>query len=364
MKTYFFLILLFTCVALGVPKSPNRNVNISNAYIDDNAGNVAQRTVTSLHNPDTESPALVAPNGTLNVGDLIRLVGGNFISGRSLLAHIWTESFTGSGSTSTVDGELIISTGVVADSTAMVESFDTARFITATFNLTHQAIGNMGWDNTDVDRIWGAIDNNLTNGVGFRNNAGAISVVRYKNSVLTEEVLEASFNGNAAFIKSDSLKIYEIFYNAGTIFFEQNGNLIHKMQSTDSAAFGTPHLKIGHIVKNINGNIVDNKMTTRGSSISRIGSSSAVPRSFVIEAVGTYLIKNTPGKLHKIIVTQKGAGTSTIEVYNNIIAAAPKLISDISTANVQGDLAINVEFDDALTVVVSGTNIGLTVTYD
>jgi hypothetical protein len=360
----FLSVLLFSTSAVTVPKSENRNTNISNAYVNDDAGNVAQSTVTSIHNPDTLSPALIAPNGTLNIGDLIRLVGDNFVSGRALLAHIWTESFTGSGSTSTADGELILSTGIVADSAAMVESFNTARFITATFNLTHQAIANIGWDNVNVDRIWGAIDNNLTDGVAFRNLGGAISVVRYKNSILVEEVLEANFNGNESYIKSDDTKIYEIFYNAGTIFFEQNGNLIHKMQSLDAAAFGTPHLNIGHIVKNINGNTTNNEMTTRGSSISRIGSSSAVPRAFIIDSVGTFVIKNTPGKLHNILITDKGAGQATIEVYNNIVAAAPKLVSDIDTSNVQGNLNFNVEFDDALTVVVGGSGVAITITYD
>ncbi len=362
--TFIFAILFCTQIAFSVPRGPNHNSNSANSFINDNANNVARRVVASLQNPDTESPALIAPNGTLNVGDLIRLVGGNFISGRPLLTHIWTESFTGSGSTSTTDGELILSTGVVANSSSNVESFDTARFITATFNLTHQAVANLGNGNPDIDRIWGAVDNSLTDGVAFRNLSGVISVVRFKNSVLVEEVAEADFNGNTSYIKSDDVKIYEIFYNAGTIFFQQNGNLIHKMQSFDSAAFGTPHLKIGHMVTNINGNITDNKMVTRGSSISRIGSSSAVPRSFVIESTGTFLIKNTPGKLHSIVITNKGVGVATIDIYNNVVAVAPKLVSSINSSNVQGDLPFDVEFDDGLTVEVGGSAVSFTVVFD
>lgn len=366
MKFLAFFFTLMVCVQLAFPiaRGPNHTSNSANSFINDNANNVSRRVVASLQNPDTGSPALIAPNGTLNVGDLIRLVGGNFISGRPLLSHIWTESFVGSGSTTTTDGELILSTGVVANSSSNVESFSSARFITATFNLTHQAIGLGNRGNPDVDRIWGAIDTALTDGVAFRNLSGAVSVVRFKNSSLVEEVQEADFNGNFAFIKTDDVKIYEIFYNAGTIFFEQNGNLIHKMQSFDDAAFGTPHLKIGHMVTNINGNITNNTMVTRGSSISRIGSSSAVPRSFPIVTTGTFLIKNTPGRLHSIVITNKGAGVATIDVFNNIVGLAPILISQINTSNVQGPLPFNVEFDNALTIVVGGASVSLTVIFD
>jgi len=367
MKIFWFFIMLLFCTQLAFPvaRGPNKNTNDSNSFINDNANHVSRRVVGSLINPDTDSPALISPGGTLNVGTLIRLVGGNFISGRPLLSHIWTETFTGSGSTSTTDGELILSTGTIANSSVSVESFQDARFITATFNLARMAIGIPNNTNINVIREWGAYNSDLqTDGVAFRGVSGNASVIRYKNGSIAEEVQEVDFNGNTSIVRDDNVHIYEIFYSAGVILFQQDGNLIHTMQALDSAAFGTPHLKVGHRLENINGNTTVNTMVTRGSSISRIGSSESAPRSFIIETTGTFLVKNTPGRLHSVIVTDKGAGVATIDVFNNVVALAPKLVSSIDSSNVQGNLPFNVEFDDALTIVVGGASVSLTIIYD
>jgi len=206
---------------------------------------------------ETGSPLFIAPNGAINSGELIRLVGDNYVAGQPLLSHIWTEAFVGSGTSATTDGEYTLSTGTTANSEARVESFRRARFITATFNLAHLAVATPNQANADVVRRWGCFDPNGTDGtdgIYFENDSGTYTIKRVKNGVLQETVAEASFSENAVnpLVKNDNVAVYEILYNAGTIFFYQNRKLLHKMSSLDAAAYGTPHLRVQNYILFLN----------------------------------------------------------------------------------------------------------------
>jgi hypothetical protein len=317
------------------------------------------------YDPQTGAPVLISPGGAMNTAEIVRLVGGNFIAGEPLLSHIWDENLINGGTTTTTDGELVLETNTTANGEVRVQSFRRARFITATFNLSHQAVATPDKDNADVIRRWGVYnpDDASKNGIYFENSSGSINIVRIKNDVVAETVALADFNGQDAFVFDDNVHIYEIIYNAGTMFFQQDRKLIHKMQSLDAAAFGTPHLRVGHLVQNINSNTTNNSMITRGSSISRIGAHTAVPDFFTITAVGTFTIKNTPGRLHKINIVDKGIGSSMITAYNSTTGAG-EIITTIDSSDVTGSIPFDVEFDTGLTIVTTGGNTGLTVTYD
>jgi hypothetical protein len=199
----------------------------------------------------------------------------------------------------------------------------------------------------------------------WRNDSGSWSVVRYKGGVEVETTAEASFNNTTTnpFIKDDNVHVYEIMYNAGTIFFLQDRKLVHKMASLNSAAYGTPHLRCGHWIYNKNGNTVDNKMVSRGSSIGRLGSRDVAPNFTFIDDNGTYFIKNNPGTLHKIILTDLGTGAATITLYNSTTGSG-EIITKLDTNDVIGTLDYDLEFDDGLTIVAAGGNVQFTVVFD
>jgi hypothetical protein len=323
----------------------------------------------SLIDEETNSALLIAPNGALNTSELFRLVGDNFINNLPLLSHIWSETIVGSGTITTPDGELNLTTNATSNSSVRLETVRRARFITATFNIAHLAISTPSYTNTNVIRRWGCYDPQSvaggTDGVYWENNGGSYSVVRVKNGVIAESVPEASFSEVASntLVKNNNIAIYEILYNAGTIFFFQNRKLMHRMSSLASAAYGTPHLKVGLECTNINGNTTSNSLVSRGASINRIGASTAIPQSFHIAASGTYTIKNTPGRLHRVILGDKGVGASTMTIYNNT-AASGTVIAQIDSTDVQGDMEIQAEFDIGLVITVGGASVSLTVIYD
>ncbi len=320
----------------------------------------------------------ISPNGSFNVAELVRLAGGNFISGELLLPHLWTEEFVGTGNTSTADGELIMSTGVTANSASRVQSARKTRFITATYNLSHQAISTPLRAATDVIRRWGCFDpvGGVTDGIFVEmigdGATATYDFVRFKNGVEAARLLEANWSASGAtglLTKSDNVSIWEIYYNAGAFFLLQNGNYVARLSSAVDAAFGEPHLFVGHSVENINGNTTDHMILTRGSSISRFSSHAAVPQPFVVAATGVHQVKNGPGRLHKIIITNKGNGQATIEIYDTRDLGAGLIpanyhVSPINTANVQGDLDFETEFTEGLVVEVAGNAIDFTVVFD
>lgn len=320
---------------------------------------------TTLTDPQTGSESLIAPNGVLHVANLVRLVGDNFVEGQLLLARQWNLSATGSGYQDVIDGELQLHTGTTANSGFSIETVRIARFITGTFNLSHQAIAMPNHTAADVVREWGCYDptSGTNNGVVWRNTGGTITLVRYKNGVAVDTVTEGSFNGPNAFVKNDNIHIYELMYNAGKICFLQDRKLVHTMGSPASAAYGTPHLKCGVNIYNINGNTTAHKVVSRGLSIGRIGASSAIPSTAYFDAGGSYLVKNTPGKLIRIVIGDKGTAAASITLYDGVDNTGT-VIAAVDTDEINNDLVYDVEFDTGLYIVISGTGVKMTVVYE
>lgn len=287
---------------------------------------------TRLYDLQLNAEHAIAPTGAFETAELIRLIGGNFEAG-TLPSVTWNTNLVGSGTITTTDGELILATGVTANSEAEVDTTNRAEFTTATFNKAHLAFGNDDFSAVDVIREWGMFDpvDPIISGDGvfFRNTAGAITLVRRKSGVDVESVTEASFNntlGNT-FVKDNNIHIYEIVYNAGNINFLQDRKILHTMVSISSAAYETVHLKLGARVENINGNTVNNILRTRGFSCSRIGSVGAEPDSITLNAPGTVLLKNSPGQLVSVIITDSGAGGAVLDLYDDVAAVGTPIVS-------------------------------------
>ena len=95
---------------------------------------------TSLFDNQSNSTMSIAPSGTFETGELIRLIGGNFESG-SLPTVTWLTNLINGGTASVVTGELVLNTNTTANGQAEVQSVNRAEFVTATFNKAHLAFG-------------------------------------------------------------------------------------------------------------------------------------------------------------------------------------------------------------------------------
>ena len=110
---------------------------------------------TSIVDSEGKFPSSIAPSGVFEVGELIRLVGGNFEV--SVLPHRWRSDILNGGSFSVIEGELVLQTNVAGDGIARIQSFNRAEFVTATFNKAHMAVG-IDLTQNDVITRWGMFD--------------------------------------------------------------------------------------------------------------------------------------------------------------------------------------------------------------
>lgn len=299
-------------------------------------------------NENSAKPA-IAPSGTIETGELIRLIGGNF-EGAALPAPLWQTLDVNGGATTVTDGELLLQTNTTADGETRIQSVPRAEFVTATFNKAHLAFGFGDFTATDVVCEFGMFDPVAPtfsgDGVFFRNNSGTITIVRLSGGVEVETVAEADFNGNPVnrnqpnllFIKDNDIHVFEIQYNAGRIDFFQDRRLVHRMRSLTSVAYETTHLTLGASIANINGNTANNTLRTRGFSCSRIGTASSQPDSITISAAGTGLLKNAPGVVDRVIINDTGTGTATLNIFDGVAAVGTPIISlDLSTELIELD---------------------------
>ena len=301
----------------------------------------AIRTTTHLRDFYTNATFAVTPSGALEIGELIRIVGGNFENG-PILTHKYDQVFTGSGGAVAVDGELVLSTGTVANSRAALQSVNRAIFNAATFNKCHQAIQTPLFDAPDVVRRWGMFDPAvpiyLGDGIYWENDSGVYTINRRKKGVMIETVNEVDFI--TPLTKGENLTLFEIEYNAGSLLFLQDRVLIYKMSVIDSAGYETVHLPIGSEIFNKNGNIVNHTIQTRGFACSRIGTDSSIPDKFLIDngSPASAIIENSPSVFEKVVIGDVGVGGASVTFYDwNLLnpPASSKIITVSLTDSLQ-----------------------------
>lgn len=321
------------------------------------------KTAGYLIDPQTGDVFALAPSGVIEVAELIRLIGGNFESG-DLLAHQWDVAVVAAGTATQVEGELVLSTGTTADGAALVDTGDRAEFTTGTFNKAHMAVQT---DFTAANCIsqWGVFDPVIQvisgDGVFFRNTSGTITLVRRKGGADVEEINSTQFVNQLQ--DGNRIHTYEIVYNAGSALFYQNRILIYKMVYVTEVGYETVHLKLGITIENINGNIVNNTIKTRGFSCSRVGTESAEPDSFVIDdTLGSGTIKNTIGTLIKLIVVDTGAGQASINIYDSITPTGTPIFS-LDLTDFANDLEMDLKFQMGLSFDTTGAGFQLIAVY-
>lgn len=326
-----------------------------------------------VRNFDNElnSFAAIAPSGTLETGEIIRLIGGNF-EGAVLPTVIWTTQSINGGTVTIVNGEMLLQTNTTADGEARVQTVNRAEFVTATFNKGHLAFGFGNFSAANVICEFGMFDpiNQIISGDGvfFRNVSGEIKIVRRTGGV--DIVVDfGDFNGvtetnnpDNVFIKDNNIHVYEIVYNAGRIDFLQDRRLIHRMTSLASVAYETVHLTLGATIKNINGNTANNTLRSRGFSCSRIGSSSAQPDSITLNSNTTELLKNSPGQLESVIITDSGVGGASLELFDALDGTGTPFATVNLTDNLV-DLMFNRRLNTGLFIDASGNGFEVVVNW-
>ena len=154
------------------------------------------------------------------------------------------------------------------------------------FNINHFGIQLSSAHLLDPNTIfeWGSVDfiddsgalNGSPNGIFMRVTGGnpdpTWEIVNVKNGV--ENVVDSSlWNGtNAALLNNKpDLSVYEMQYNAGTAFFFQGSNFLHRLSGLVDTYAATYNFPVAVRIKNINGNTTNRSIGTRAAGTYRLG---------------------------------------------------------------------------------------------
>ncbi len=316
----------------------------------------------SQNDVQTGTSASIGPRGEAKTAELNRLVGATFDT-TALLANTWTSSMANGGTTASANGELTVSTNTTANGSASIQSVKIARFIIGTSNIYASSIRLSDVGGVDNIREWGAFDaNNASgNGIYWRLNGTAWELATRKAGVVTT-IPESSFNGPNPIVKDTNNHFYEIVYAENEATFFQDRKFIHREIFSSVIPFASMHLKTGLRSVNSGGSIVQHQLFSRGATISRLGTVSTRGIYQRIIGAATTVLKDSPGKLHRMMLN--GGGGTSITIYDNT-AGSGTIISLINPiASGVGHFDFDLDFDAGLTVVTLGAGIDVTFVWE
>jgi hypothetical protein len=296
---------------------------------------------------ETNTNVPISSLGALKSYVPVRLIGTAF-SGTTKDTNFWTETVTGSGSI-TQGGEVLVTTGVTADSTAKYETVRKARKVTCSPNEM-RAVARLTTDpqanNLRRLGVYTANDgfffqiNGETFGVGVRKGASDTII----NS--------GSFNGNigASVVMDTTMQKLFIEYDHLSVKFFVNNRLLHTVLATTTSLTNSLDLPITMENNNTGGNTTDNGFEVLFASVQRNGTLSTSTASKYISTNTTTICKYGAGMLTRVIVTDNAG---TIKIYDNT-AGSGTVLAEIDSAKVLGELDFGISFSTGLTIVTTG----------
>jgi len=322
----------------------------------------------AIYDNQTSSRAIVDQNGAIKFGEAIILVG-DVLYGQALSSSLWGSLSINGGTTTGGAGEQLLNTGTTANGEVILQSRKRSRFMISQFNIAHFGIQLVPADLTDPNLVieWGCYDpihfpagvptvNATSNGIFFRVDGGAWSIVSVKNGVETS-VPQASWNGVNApmFNAAPNLSVYEIQYNAGTAIFFQGSNFIHRLSGLTSTYAASYNFPVVVRIRNKNGSIVARSIGCRAAGTYRLGEERGEVISRVFSA--NTLIKTGAGYCSHAFLSRTGSagGSATLFVYDGIDATGFLMARiDIGADDLKG-IEVSSTFSNGLYIKMTGS---------
>ena len=304
----------------------------------------------------------ITPSGEMRTADTYRLCGGIFSSHSTVVDHnFWISSMTGSASATALDSELVLYTGVSANSTGLVESVSLGRYIGAICNYMRAVVRIPDGGTTNNIRLWGC--NGSTSGIFFA-LSGTTMNIGYKKSGVETFIPIGSWNvNNTPFVVTQNRR-YEIYYLNSKFWFLVDGVLKHILQSTTTPLTNTVHFRTYLENRNINGATTDVVLNCPVITINRLGPANTSPKYLNISGAGTTTVKYSPGRFHRVTINGAGTSNSSITIYDSV-SAGGTIFATIDTAKALAPIALEygVDFINGLTIVVANT-VNATIVYE
>jgi hypothetical protein len=300
-----------------------------------------------------------SPTDTLRTNKIFKLVGAAS-SGTQLEPNFWATSTGNGGNVIESEGAVRIRTNTTASGYCNVQSIRTGRYVAGTSNYC-RAVVQLDTGVSGNVRRFGAF--NSQNGAFYELNGTTFKVVTRKAGVDTP-VSSGSFNGTLGTIYTldTNVRTFEIYWTNSSVWFATGGQVLHKVSATTSTWSVTMHLPLR--AENINTSITnDISMYIRVASINRLGEAESEPTYKYISGAGTTVLRYSPGKLHKLIISD-GANGSSIAIYDGISAAGTMIANmNTSTVNTVASVDFQCPYFTGLTIVVTNA-VNFTVIYE
>jgi len=313
-----------------------------------------------LQDKDTLQVAAVTDSGALRTASALRLVGVPFV-GTVKDPNFWTESDVGSGAVSQATGQIVLTTGTIANSSAQYSTNQVGLFIPGAENTYRGDIqfGDTGTANNK--RLWGAF--NALNGIYFKLGA-SLSIGTRSNGVDTV-VAQTSWNVSTAFVLDTNLHTWEIRYTFLGIYFFIDHVLVHQILTAGLAVVPCPILDLPATAQtyNINGSTTNCSMTVVTMYLMRTGSLQTEGIYNYINTDGINVLKYGAGKLHNVIIGNGLGGILTL--YDGTSPSSP-IISVLNiTLGTNYPVTVPYEclFNTGLTAGTTGV-VSLTIVYE
>jgi hypothetical protein len=315
----------------------------------------------------TGSNQIIDLNGAAKFGEAIILVGDVFGNNTPNPLQ-WDEEFVGSGSIASASGLLRVNTSTTANSEVRFQSTKKARFMLSQFNIFHCGLKIDNVADANCERRWGVFDpiSVSQNGAYFALIDGAWCVGYCKDGVETL-IQQVDWNGTNKdlFVTGSALSPYEIHYNAGSIFFFQRGNFIHKVAGLPDPYASEYNFKTSVEVINKNGNTTDNGIDVYALGVYRLGEERGETISRVFDT--NTLIKESAGYVENCYLsrTGSGGGAANVIVYDGVDnTGIPMARVDVGADDVKG-ISVDSTFSDGLYIEIAGTGtINVTISYE
>lgn len=286
----------------------------------------------------------------------VKLAGTAF-SGSTKDTNFWTETVTGSGAVAQ-SGEISLTTGATADSTAKYASVRKARKVTGAGNQFRMVGRLTTAPEANNLRRCGSYDTN--NGFFFQVNGETLGVGSRKATSDTI-VNSGSFNGDmgASVVMGTSFGRFFIEYDHLSVKFFINDVLLHTITASTASLTDSLDLPITMENNNTNGNTTDNGFEILFASIIRLGELNTETTSYYASTAATTVLKYGAGKLMRITVCDN---TGTLIAYDNT-AGSGRILCSIDGSKTVGTLEFQAPFGTALTIVTTGSP-KMTVVYE
>lgn len=321
----------------------------------------------------TNKNAIVTPMKELRVGQSIRLVGAAF-QGDDFDVNFWRKDVAGTSGTAVVSsGQLVMSTGDLANGYSQVISKFPGRYISGQPMYFRAVIRVSDTGTLNNERIWGLGGSSnfddpydMYDQAVFVLNGTTFSVRTVKEDV---ENNITTFNGDigTTYSLDTNVHTYEIWYTNSSVWFIIDDVLLHKYTAQTDTWTDTLNFNVLLQDENSSGLAHPVYLYCRVASVNRIGHPQGSSPMYYHVANGAgenSLIKYGTGTLHRIILNQSGAGGATVTLYDHDSVDASRVIAIIEASGNPGTLTYGLDFHQALYVVATADCGDMTIVYD